>query len=113
LFAMGAAVPMAQRRGQPRGRRHHVLRRALVLFGLGLLLNAIESSAPLIWSTFRIPGVLQRIAIVYVIVAWLTDRKSLTVQIAVALTSLLGYWAAMTLIPVPGSGAGVLSAEGN
>jgi predicted acyltransferase len=115
LFAMGAAVPIAltRRRGQPRRLRRHVLRRALVLFGLGLLLNAIKSSTPLVWATFRIPGVLQRIAVVYVIVAWLTERKSRAFQIGFALVSLFGYWAAMMLVPVPGAGAGVLSAEGN
>src|SRR5438552_7539977 len=45
LFAMGAAVPfaLARRRGSPRRVRTHVLRRALILFGLGLLLNAIEA----------------------------------------------------------------------
>src|SRR3954471_19605196 len=46
LFAMGAPVPFppARRRGtsQPVGR--HVLRRAVILFGLGLLLNVIESA---------------------------------------------------------------------
>jgi predicted acyltransferase len=43
LFAMGAAVPvaLARRRAMPTGVHWHVVRRALVLFGLGLLLNAI------------------------------------------------------------------------
>src|SRR5207244_2236459 len=45
LFAMGAAVPFAllRRRGTPRRVRQHVVRRAAVLFFLGLLLNAIET----------------------------------------------------------------------
>src|SRR4051795_10487515 len=43
LFAMGAAVPfaLARRRGTPRRIATHVLRRAAILFALGLLLNAI------------------------------------------------------------------------
>src|SRR5262245_17229771 len=67
LFAMGAAVPFAleRRRGMPRRVRHHVVRRAALLFLLGLLLNAIETPPPLQLAAFRIPGVLQRIAIVY------------------------------------------------
>lgn len=115
LFAMGAAVPfaLARRRGTPRHVRRHVVRRAAILFVLGLLLNAIEASPPLDWATFRIPGVLQRIAVVYVAVAWLTERASLRTQIAVAVAALFAYWAAMTLVPVPGVGAGVLSPEGN
>src|SRR5919199_5455047 len=49
LFAMGAAVPfaMSRRRGQPRHVRRHVIRRALILFALGLVLNAIEAPTPL------------------------------------------------------------------
>jgi predicted acyltransferase len=115
LFAMGAVVPvaLARRRGGPRRVRHHVIRRGLVLFGLGLLLNAIELNRPFAWSTFPVLGVLQRIAIVYVAVAWLTERTARRTQIIVAVTVLLGYWAAMKLVPVPGFGAGVLTPEGN
>src|SRR4051794_32248194 len=115
LFAMGAAVPfaLARRRGtsQPVGR--HVLRRAVILFGLGLLLNVIESATPMHWATFRIPGVLQRIGLVFLAVAWLTERTSLRVQIAFVVAALVTYWAAVTLVPVPGVGAGVLTPDGN
>jgi len=115
LFAMGAAVPiaLARRRGTPRRLRHHVVRRALTLFALGLLPNAMEAPQPIAWSTFRVPGVLQRIALVYVAIAWLTERKSFASQLATAVALLLGYWAAMTLVPVPGVGSGVLTPDGN
>ena len=81
---MGAAVPfaLARRRGTPRRVGRHIVRRALILFALGLVLNAIETPPPLHWATFRIPGVLQRIAIVYLAVAWLTEHGSLRAQIA-------------------------------
>ena len=115
LFAMGAAVPfaLARRRGTGRGVARHILRRAAILFVLGLLLNAIEAAPPLQLATFRIPGVLQRIALVFLAVAWLTEHGSLRVQIATVVAALAGYWAALTLIPVPGVGAGVLTPEGN
>ena len=115
LFAMGAAVPfaLARRRGTPRLVGRHIVRRALVLLALGLVLNAVEAAPPLQWATFRIPGVLQRIAIVFLAVAWLTERGSLRVQIAAVVAALAGYWAALALIPVPGIGAGVLTPEGN
>ena len=115
LFAMGAAVPfaLARRRGAPRRVQRHVLRRATILFALGLVLNAIETPPPIDWATFRIPGVLQRIALVYVAVTWMTDRLSLRAQVAIVASALAGYWAAMTWIPVPGVGAGVLTPEGN
>ena len=115
LFAMGAAVPfaLARRRGTPRRVRQHIVRRALILFALGLLLNAIEAAPPLQLATFRIPGVLQRIAVVFLAVAWLTEHGSLRVQIMTVGAALAGYWAALTCIPVPGAGAGVLTPEGN
>ena len=97
LFAMGAAVPFAlrRRRSAPRRVRHHVIRRAAILFALGLLLNAIETPPPIEFATFRIPGVLQRIALVYLAVSFLTERTSTRTQIAVAAALLLGYWAAL------------------
>ena len=115
LFAMGAAVPFAlgRRRAAERRIGHHIIRRALILFALGLMLNAIETPPPLHLATFRIPGVLQRIAIVFLAVAWLTEHGSLRVQIAAVVAALAAYWAALTLIPVPGVGAGVLTPEGN
>jgi predicted acyltransferase len=115
LFAMGAAVPVAltKRRAAPRHLRRHIIRRGVMLFALGLLLTAIQKAPPLVWSTFRVPGVLQRIAIVYVIVAWLTERTSRRAQVAVAVSLLLGYWAVMTLVPVPGIGKGVLTPDGS
>jgi predicted acyltransferase len=115
LFAMGAAVPvaLARRRRTPKHLWRHVIRRALVLFGLGLALNALDPSAQFGVSTFRILGVLQRIAIVYVVVAWLTERTSPRTQAIVAAVALLGYWAAMTLISVPGVGPGLLTPNGN
>src|SRR6266481_3066209 len=63
LFAMGAAVPFALAR-----------RRGIPLFALGLVLNAIETPPPIHLATFRIPGVLQRIALVYLAVTWITER---------------------------------------
>jgi len=115
LFAMGAAVPLAlARRRNVRGQRpRHVLRRAAILFALGLVLNAIETPPPLALETFRIPGVLQRIAIVYVAVAVVTETLTLRGQIAAVIGALLAYWAAMMWIPVPGVGAGVLTPSGN
>ena len=115
LFAMGAAVPfaLARRRGTARRVGTHIVRRALILFALGLVLNVIEAALPVHWSTFRIPGVLQRIALVFLAVAWLTEHGSLRVQIATTVAALAAYWAALTLIPVPGIGSAVLTPEGN
>jgi predicted acyltransferase len=115
LFAMGAAVPfaLARRRGTSGRVGQHIVRRAAILFALGLVLNVIEAAPPIHWATFRIPGVLQRIAIVFLAVAWLTEHGSLRVQVATVVSALATYWAALTFIPVAGAGAGVLTPEGN
>lgn len=53
----------------------------------------------------RLPGVLQRIAIVYFVVSLLYLKTTRKTQIITGVVLLLGYWAIMTLIPVPGIGA--------
>jgi predicted acyltransferase len=68
---------------------------------------------PLRLATFRLPGVLQRIAIVYVAVVAINESLSLRAQVAVATIALLGYWAVLTMVPVPGVGPGVLTPGGN
>ncbi|TKT89707.1 DUF5009 domain-containing protein [Dyadobacter frigoris] len=56
------------------------------------------------YETVRIPGVLQRIAIVYFIVSILYLKTNWKTQAIFGVTVLLTYWALMTLIPVPGVG---------
>ena len=104
LFIVGMAIPLSQ----PGAGR--VLRRAGVIFALGIVLNGLPGFD---WATIRIPGVLQRIAVVFLAVAWLTERGSLRTQIAAVAAALAGYWAVLMLVPVPGVGAGVLTPEGN
>jgi len=56
------------------------------------------------YQDVRLPGVLQRIAIVYFVVSLLYLKTSQKTQIITGIVLLLGYWAIMTLIPVPGIG---------
>lgn len=65
------------------------------------------------YSTLRIPGVLQRIAIVYAVCAVLFLNANWKVQLGAAIALLLGYWAIMTLVPVPGGIAPNLEPETN
>ena len=96
--------------GRTEGLAAQILRRTAVIFGLGLFLNAIPNYHP---STIRILGVLQRIAICYGVTSLLFLKTSLKTQIGIAAAALLGYWLAMTYIPVPGFGAGVLTKDGS
>jgi predicted acyltransferase len=88
----------------------HIVRRAAIIFALGLILNAAFGFDP---ATIRIPGVLQRIAVCYLLAALLFITTGARTQALVAAVLLGGYWGAMTLVPVPGYGAGDLGKEGN
>ena len=61
----------------------------------------------------RIPGVLQRIAVVYLLVSLLHAYTSLRVQIGIFIGSLVGYWALMHFVEVPGIGAANLEVNRN
>lgn len=87
-----------------------ILRRAAILFALGLLLNSFPEFH---LGTLRIAGVLQRIAVVYLAAAILFLETERRVQLALVGTILIGYWVALALLPVPGHGAGQLTPEGN
>ncbi|HEY9421025.1 MAG TPA: DUF5009 domain-containing protein [Thermoanaerobaculia bacterium] len=118
LFAVGVAIPYAlagrlHRSGGDFGPLHRqILRRTFLLFALGLFLSWFPFYA-VDWPAARIPGVLQRIAVVYLVasLAWLHLGARARAILAVVL--LVGYWAAMVWVPVPGHGAGDLSPEGN
>ncbi|WP_125723233.1 acyltransferase family protein [Flavobacterium ustbae] len=56
------------------------------------------------YQDVRLPGVLQRIAVVYFVVSFLYLKTTRKTQIITGAILLLGYWAVMTLIPVPGFG---------
>jgi predicted acyltransferase len=88
----------------------HTLQRAATIFLLGLFLNLF----PLFqFSTVRIPGVLQRIAVCYLIAGIIFLYTSLRGQMVWTASLLLIYCALMKLAPVPGFGAGILEKEGN
>jgi predicted acyltransferase len=57
-----------------------------------------------VYHDVRLPGVLQRIGIVYFVITLLYLKTTQKTQVIVALSLLLGYWGIMTLVPVPGIG---------
>ncbi|MRX41699.1 DUF5009 domain-containing protein [Flavobacterium sp. LC2016-23] len=72
---------------------------SILLIYLVLAYSGIEA-----YQDVRLPGVLQRIAVVYFVVSLLYLKTSQKTQIITGVVLLLGYWATMTLIPVPGIG---------
>lgn len=54
------------------------------------------------YQSVRLPGVLQRIGIVYFIASLLYLKTTQRTQLLVAAGLLLGYWTIMTLVPAPG-----------
>jgi predicted acyltransferase len=80
----------------------HVLRRGLVLFAIGVLLNGLFDNFHL--GSWRIYGVLQRIAICYVISGFLALWTNWKGQVAAIVACLAGYWILMRYISVPGFG---------
>jgi predicted acyltransferase len=78
-----------------------LLKRAGILFLIGLLINGFPYYH---LDTLRIPGVLQRIAIVFLVCAVVFLYTSTRFQIGLVLVLLIGYWGIMTCIPIPGIG---------
>jgi predicted acyltransferase len=118
LFAVGVAIPFAlagrlARSGGDRGRLYgQILRRTILLFALGLFLNWFPFYT-VDWATARIPGILQRIAVVYCVTAFAWLHLGQRARAVLAILLLAGYWLAMMCVPVPGYGAGDLSPKGN
>ncbi|MDQ1452143.1 MAG: hypothetical protein QOK38_2009 [Acidobacteriaceae bacterium] len=117
LFLVGASIVFSTESRLARGVTRaalfaHTVRRAIILFLLGLIVN----SAPFFrLSTMRYYGVLPRIALCYLIVAslyiWIrrpvgsaAGQPSVADKIGLLVACLLGYYILMRFVPVPGFG---------
>ncbi|WP_310558404.1 DUF5009 domain-containing protein [Flavobacterium sp.] len=78
--------------------------KTILAFSIVSILLFLAYSGIPAYQEVRIPGVLQRIAIVYFFTSILYLKSTMKTQILVVAILLLGYWAVMTLIPVPGIG---------
>lgn len=107
LFLVGVAIPYSTEarlaRGDGRGTLlRHVVSRSVILFLFGIVVN----NFPLFHlDTMRVYGVLQRIALCYLVLATayvcgLRWRGAVTL----AAGTLVGYWLLMRFVPVPGFG---------
>ena len=107
IFVTGVAIVLAlpkliEREG--RAAAHwRVIRRALILYALGILYYGGISQE---WEDIRYLGVLQRLGICYLAASLMFMNMSVRAMAVVFVAILAGYWAAMNYIPVPGIGAG-------
>ena len=81
----------------------HSLKRTLILIAIGLLVNASPIYG-LDVRTWRFEGVTQRIGICYFIAAILELWSGRRSQLVALIGCLLGYWALLRFVPVPGAG---------
>jgi predicted acyltransferase len=79
-----------------------VLRRSALMFGLGLFYYGVSES----WPEIRLLGVLNRIALCYFFTSLLFLNLRLSGLIVAFVATLVGYWALMTFVAIPGIGAG-------
>jgi predicted acyltransferase len=126
LFCIGVAMPLSferrSRRGSSRGDLlRHVLWRALLLVAIGFFLNLYPTFD---FGTVRIPGVLQRIGLCYLlcgVFVLVTAQRMADGSLMLrwkplalaAMTILVSYWALLRFVPVPGHGAPGFDPEWN
>lgn len=111
LFIVGVTTHLSLTARRARGDSdaaltRQVLRRGLLIILCGLLLASFPWVPLTRITEVRLPGVLQRIGLAYLAGGLLTLRTTARQQAWIAVALLLGYWALMTLVPVPGYGLG-------
>ena len=117
LFMAGAAMPFSfsKRLAIENGRKKiylHIAKRVFILFALGLIAQGHLLDYNL--STFLFHcNTLMTIGAGYLVASIIILNMNLTWQILTTAALLLLYWGLMTLVPVPGHGAGVLTRDGN
>lgn len=88
-----------------------LLKRTLILVLCGMVVNgALEFGG---YENTRFASVLGRIAFAGLFAGWIVLNFKPRIQWVLFVVILLVYWALLSLVPVPGIGAGVLTPEGN
>jgi predicted acyltransferase len=110
IFILGAAMPFAFGRRIERGHQGRdlyvrIARRSAWLIALGLVLNMVAAFPSV--TSLRIPGVLQRIGLVYLVTAPMVIRVRPAWRAVTVVVLLLGHWALLTLVPFGGGAAGL------
>lgn len=122
IFIAGLAMPFAFERyfsntdleNQTHAKRKiyfSLLKRTVALIFLGMVVNGLFK-----WQGYestRFASVLGRIGLATFFAAIIYLNCSFSAQLSWFILILLGYWALLTLVPVPNYGAGNLTAAGN
>jgi predicted acyltransferase len=106
LFMVGIAITLALGKrvahgSDTSGLVKKIVIRSAIIFLIGLLLNGFPNYD---LSSIRIPGVLQRIAVVYLICSLIFIQTNWVGQLRWGISLLVVYWLMMNFIPVPGIG---------
>ena len=107
LLLVGVSVVLATQSRLARGATHasilgHAFRRMLILIALGIIVNSFPYFH---LDTMRFYGVLQRIGVCYFVAVCLElITPDWRPKVGVFVACLLGYWALMRFVPVPGYG---------
>ena len=106
LFFVGASIAFAytKRLAEGTSRRsmyQKILVRSLKIYAVGMFLNLMPQFD---FHQIRWTGTLQRIAVVFLISAFLYLNTTFRQQAWLAAILLVGYWLALTCIPTPGVG---------
>jgi len=114
IFVTGVAIVfslsrLVEREGLAQAHRR-VLRRVVLLYGLGLIYYGGISQH---WADIRYLGVLQRIALCYLFASLLFLNLNLRGMLVAFVSLLASYWALMTIVPVRGIGAGSFAPDAN
>ena len=115
VFIVGVSIPLAfakrmESGGGTRDLYLKIIKRTLIIFAIGLFLNGLPYFG---LAEYRIPGVLQRLAVCYFFASIIFLNTRVRTQIAIALGLLIFYWLLVKLVPAPGFAAGDLTKEGS
>jgi predicted acyltransferase len=111
LFLAGVSMPFSFSNRLERGDGklqlcRHVIVRGIMLVFLGMIYNGLLEFD---WTNMRYASVLGRIGLAYMFAALIVVNSKWPGQLMWATGLLIGYWAALKFIPVPGYGAGDLN----
>jgi predicted acyltransferase len=113
LFCLGVTIPFSSLSARGKGVQPwkydlRVLRRTIILLALGALLDSVGDHRLVIFSI----GILQTIGIAYFLSALLYDLP-VHRRLFFAAAALVGYWAAIKYMPMPGAAAGTFEENRN